>query len=369
MSRYRIGLAGHAEDAAIRTLTSQTPMKGRISVTFRREPDYFAASAVEGRFRQVVVGYAEPDHLCGMGTRSIDRRMVNGRPEAIGYLSGLRILPEHRNGVLLARGLQFLRELHSDGRASLYLTTIADDNELALRTFLSRHRFLPDLQPLGRFHTLALTPTPTRRTPEKRDGTSVRRATPEDVPLMLDFLRQEGPRRQFFPEYDDSDFALEGRLRGLNPEDVHLAFRQDRLVGMLGGWDQNEFRQTVLQNYSPSLRFARPLYNMLAWVQGVPKLPRAGTQIRSVFAALPVIVQDDGEVLLRLLDAVRQDAATRRADCAFIGFHERDPLWKIVRHLRGMVYTTRLFLVYWKDGEAVAARIDDRIPYLELGSL
>ena len=32
-------------------------------------------------------------------------------------------------------------------------------------------------------------------------------------------------------------------------------------------------------------------------------------------------------------------------------------------------YVTRLFLVFWEDGDAFRRELDDRVPYLELGSL
>ena len=43
MSRYRFDLATEADDAALRRVLADTPMPGRIAVSFRREPSYFAA--------------------------------------------------------------------------------------------------------------------------------------------------------------------------------------------------------------------------------------------------------------------------------------------------------------------------------------
>src|SRR5262245_13232067 len=99
MSRYTIELAVPEDDAALRSVMAQTPMEGRISVAFGREPSFFAAAAVEGRFHQVVLGRDRVSQsVIGFGVRSIGERYVNGSPEPVGYLSGLRILPMHRNG-------------------------------------------------------------------------------------------------------------------------------------------------------------------------------------------------------------------------------------------------------------------------------
>ena len=117
MSRYRFELATPADDADLRHILAETPMAGRISVSFRREPSYFDAAVVEGEFRQVVAARdCGADKLVGFGCRSIRMRYVNGLPQQIGYLGGLRLLIGHRNRGLVARGYKFFRQLHSDRR-------------------------------------------------------------------------------------------------------------------------------------------------------------------------------------------------------------------------------------------------------------
>src|SRR5713101_3000649 len=126
MSRFRFELATTADDADLRRILAETPMPGRITVSFRRDPSYFDAAQVDGRFRQVVAARDdEENRLVGFGSRSVSERYVNGRPETIGYLSSLRLLPAYRNRGLVARGYAFFRKLHADGRARMYLTTIA----------------------------------------------------------------------------------------------------------------------------------------------------------------------------------------------------------------------------------------------------
>jgi hypothetical protein len=135
MSRFEFTLATPADDEDLRRVLSLTPMEGRIRVAFAREPSYFAAASVDGNQLQVgVCRDKATGHVVGMGSRSVSRRYVNGRPQPVGYLSGLRLLPEYRGqGGLLARGYKFLRQLHADNAARFYLTTISEDNEPAQR--------------------------------------------------------------------------------------------------------------------------------------------------------------------------------------------------------------------------------------------
>jgi hypothetical protein len=371
MSRYSIELAVPDDDAALRSVLAQTPMEGRISVAFGREPSFFSAAAVEGRFHQVVLGRdRESRHVVGFGVRSIGERYVNGRPDPVGYLSGLRILPAHRQGALLARGYRYFRELHADARTPLYLTTIAEGNRTALDILVSGRGGLPAYHAAGRYHTVAI---PVRRAgirPAIPAGFSVRPASAKDLPVIVGFLNGHGPSRQFFPLYRTDDFQNDGGLlRGLAAGDVLLCHRGSTLAGVLAGWDQKAFRQMLVCGYSGTLHWVRPVYNAWARLAGRPALPAPGSGFRSLTAALPVVVDNDPRVFAMLVASLLVQARSRSADYVLLGLHEADPLWPVMRKFGGTRYTTRLFLVCWEDGERELRELDGRVPYLELGSL
>ena len=169
MNRYRFELAGPADDADLRRVLAATPMAGNIAVAFHREPSYFAGARVEGRFRQIVACRdTESGRVVGFGVRSASPRYVNGRPESVGYLSTLRLLGEHRNRGLVARGYAFFRRLHADGLARLYLTTIAEGNTTALTQLTSGRAGLPAYHDAGRYHTAAIPLTRPERRPVGR---------------------------------------------------------------------------------------------------------------------------------------------------------------------------------------------------------
>jgi hypothetical protein len=187
---------------------------------------------------------------------------------------------------------------------------------------------------------------------------------------LLQFLQSEGPRRQFFPHDQEEDFFRPGgAFEDLKPEDLLLAIRGERLVGTLAGWDQQRFRQTVIEGYHGPLRWLRPLYNGWARLRGAPRLPAPGESLRHILAALPVCANDDDGVFNRLLDALI--ARSAGGDCSYllVGLHDGDPLLPVLRSYRAAWYTTRLYQVCWDDGEDLRGRLDGRTPYLELGCL
>jgi hypothetical protein len=370
MSRYKIELAVPQDDAALRSVLAQTPMEGRIAVVFRREPSFFDAAAVEGRFHQVVLGRDQQGgSVVGFGVRSISERFVNGRSQPVGYLSGLRILPPHRNGALLARGYRFFHELHADARAKLYLTTIAEGNRAALDILTSGRGGLPAYHPAGRYRTLAI---PVRRgsiRPKVSKDLMIRPATGDDLLDIIEFLSAEGSKRQFFPVYRSEDFCRGGLLQGLAVGDVLLCFRGSTLTGILAGWDQQAFRQTIVCGYRGALRWTRPVINAWAGLAGRPGLPVPGNGFRSLTAALLLVVEDDPQVFVSLMRGLLDQARSRSADYVLIGLHETDPLWPLAKAFGGTCYTTHLFIVCWEDGEPDFRGLDRKIPYLELGSL
>lgn len=370
MSRYRFELATPEDDADLRHVLAATPMSGRIAVAFRREPSWFSGAVVDGRFRQAIACRdLRTGRIIGFGCRSIRDVYVNGQPASVGYLSSLRVLPEHRNLGLVARGYAFLRELHGDGRVPFYLTTIAAGNRTALDVLTSGRAGLPMYHPAGAYHTIAIA-LPRRQRRTTRGAVAVRPARPEDLPAILDFLAAAGSRRQFFPRLEANDFlSSEGLMRSLSLDKMLLAEREGRLVGTLAAWDQHDYRQSVVHAYHGCLRWLRPLYNTWAWLRGRPGLPRPGSDFHYLTGALPVGTNDEDDVFATLLEGLRDRSSGGPWTHLLIGLHEADPLLRVAQRYQGTDYVTHVFLASWPDGEKARAAVDGRPPYLEAGSL
>ena len=384
MKQFQFELAGPTDDADLRHVLASTPMAGRIAVSFQREPSWFGGAVVDGFSRQVVACRDQKTgRIFGFGCRSLRELYVNGKPMIVGYLSGLRVLPEYRNRGLVARGYAFFRRLHEDGRTPFYLTTIAEGNELAMRILTSGRAGLPTYHPAGRYHTIAIAlpsrgagirSTPVAYAPGSPAAGSlpheIRSARSADLPAMLDFLNSVGRRQQFFPLYRQEDFlAPDGLLRGLELDRTLLAERGGRLVGLIAAWDQHAYRQQVVHGYSGWLRAVRPLYNLTARCRGSAGLPAPGQPLRTLIAAFPVIADDDPAVFSALLTALRCLCGGGPWTHLLVGMHERNPLLPIVRRFQSACYTSLLYLVCWPDGDAARMALDGRPIYLELGSL
>jgi hypothetical protein len=372
MSRYRFQLATRSDDAELREILADTPMPGRITVRYQREPSYFDGAVVYGSFHQVIIGRDdEEDQIVGFGSRSIRDCYVNGDAMPIGYLCNLRARQSYRGSGLLARGYAFLRKLHRDGKTSLYLTTIAEGNERAVSVLTSGRAGLPCYSFAGNYHAVLLSvPRRRRVTRSVPSDLEIRPAEEKDVQTVVEFCQRVGPQRQFFPKYGVEDFFNgHGTFKDLPPTDLMLAFRAGRLVGTLGGWDQHGFRQSIVESYPGYLRAVRPLYNWWAHRLDRTALPRPGTEVRYLTAALSLVENEDEGVFRSLLEHLLLRAADGPFSYVMLGMHEADPLLHCVPTATARRYTGGLYLVYWPEGEALRMELDKRPVYLEIGTM
>jgi hypothetical protein len=371
MSRFQFELATPSDDADLRGILAATPMPGRIAVSLRREPNWFAAAVVDGDFRQVVIcRNLDTGRVVGFGCRSIRRLYVNGHLADVGYLSSLRLLPEFRNLGLIARGYAFFRRLHEDGRVPFYLTTIAEGNSTAINLLTSSRAQLPAYHLAGRYHTIALTLGRRAFRHDSPAGVKLNAACADDLPAILELLATEGPRRQFFPHYELNDFlSAEGKLRALRLESVIVARRGGRLLGLVTGWDQQTYRQSIVDGYSGWVGRLRPLYNGWQSLRGLSGLPPPGQPLRCLTAAFPLVVDNDPVLFAALIGELCRRHAGGSWSHLLIGLHETDPLMSVAQRFAARSYTTFLYLVGWQDSDAARAAVDQRPVYLELGTL
>lgn len=341
-----------------------------MRITLPREPDFFASTAVEGQEVDVVVACEKNSGaVVGLGVRTEKDAFVNGAPNRIGYLGGLRIAPGSRGGRVLFKGYRLLRKFHRQGRARLYLTTIMQDNRVVRDLLSSGRAGLPAYRDLGTFHTRFLNPGLCRKLPAATN-VRIRLADESDLTPIVSFLRS-GSRRQFYPCYRREDFeGADGLLRGIHPGDILLAEEANEIVGTLAVWDQTPFKQSRIESYSGWLRCLRTLYNVYARGRRMPTLPVAGQELRYGTQALVCISGDNPEVYSALLrEALMRMEASGHLPLLAAGLHERDPLLPVLKSLPGFGCDSQVYVCHWPDGEEEWRKLDRRPPYIELGAL
>lgn len=375
-SRYRFSLATEEDERDLRHLLRETPVEGSFRVAFEREPHFFAAAPIQGKFHQVaVVKNGQSHRIIGMGTRSVAGAFINGEPCPLGYLGDLRLLPEYRRSTLATRGYRLLRDLHDDGKTALYYTVIFSDNVTALNTIAAGRAGLPKYHDLGALHCPGINLL-RRKKSAQFDGTIVR-GNEVLLPQIVECLNRNNCRKQFAPVHSLGDFALSSqrhrhddeRWVGFDLANFYVAMRDGQVIGVLGKWDLRTLKQSRVLGYAGHLRWIAPLLRLLAPLRMWPRLPRAGEVLPFFYASFIAIDNDDIDTFKGLLRKLYNDSVGTEFDYFLIAFHERDPLRRALADYKVTNFSARLFCVCFEKNESAFAALDGRCPYIELATL
>jgi hypothetical protein len=362
-------LAGPDNDPTIRRLLANNPVPGLVSVTYEREPDYFLGCSTMGRFCQVLVARHRPsDEVVGVATRATRPLFVNGQVEEVGYIGQLRVDQRFQGRWLVSSGFRFFHQLHADGRADGYITTIIEGNVQAQGILVRRaRRHFPIYREIDHLCTLAVI----LRQPKKELSSTceIERGSTAELGAIVAFLRRHGADKQFFPVYSIEDFDDSPATLGFRVNDFILARQNGEIMGVIGLWDQSSYKQTVVHAYHNWLRWLRPFYNVGVRLSAAQPLPPPGHPIHYAYASFICVANNNPDIFEALLRQVYNLAASRGYPYLMLGLSERDPLLAVARQYAHIPYYSRLYTVCWKDEEAFHEKLDQRIPYVEIASL
>ncbi len=362
---FDIRLATPADEPDIRALVGSVAMPGDVAVRFAREPDYFSGTTIMGDPCDVLVARHLPDGaLAGIACRAERRSFVSGEESTLGYIGQIRIAGEYRGRWLVPRGARVMREMSPPGL--LYFGVIASENPRAAGALVGAR------PPAGiRAHRVSGLTTCAiwlrRRARVRTPDVEVLPASADTLPAVVAFLRAEGPRRQFFPAYTHEDFTGGTSLRSLAAEDVLVARRDGRIVGTMAVWDQSAYKQDIVEAYGPALGRVRPLYDLAARAFGALPLTPPGEAIPLAFAACVCVEGDDPDVMRALISAAAAAAHGCGKAYLMLGLADEDPLLSVARRFLHITYRSDLYALSFDEDPA--ARLDGRVPYIEIAAL
>jgi hypothetical protein len=364
----RIDLATPADDLAIRGLCRREAVPGNITVSYEREPDFLLGCRVTGDDFQVVVARDQGDgELAGVACRSTREVFVNGLRQRIGYLGQLRIDQRFRGRWLVSRGFSMLKELHEQDPVPAYLVSIVGGNREAEEVLVRKARkSFPAFHRVAEFNTLAISIGRGKR--PAHVGLEISAGSSEQTSEIAGFLQEQGAQRQFFPVWTEESIRKLTSL-GLRLEDLRVARHNGAIVGVAGLWDQSGYKQTVVHGYSGWLRAAAPIYNFSAPWMGRASLPRPGGKLRSVYAALVCVANDDAQIFASLLSELYNLARSRGFEYLLIGLDAKDLLLPIARKYTHVLYPSHLYLAEWPDGGHFHERLERRATYVDIATL
>ncbi|HNW12697.1 MAG TPA: hypothetical protein PKI71_15140 [Candidatus Rifleibacterium sp.] len=369
-------------DRQIRQLARQCQMPSSyIGLDYQTEPSFFAALANYGHEHDLVL--IQPDNpagLTGLGIRSVRRSWLGGCQTDIGYLHHLRFHPSIRGGSFLARGYREFRKIFAARPLEVTLTSILEDNTRA-RQLLESNRAdsgMPTYKPVSRFLTLLIPLNgPGRRWPLRRRKSAgnprfaVRMLTDADLPALLSLFELAGRNNDGMPAFAAEDFCggSTSALAGLQITDMVGVFAGTELLGAIGIWNQQAYRQIVLSHLCPSLSVVRRLWNFGRGLWGECPIPQTGGRVDNVLLD-PWVIRPgrEREIMPVLLEAATKEAKKRGALFAALGVAASNPALAAVDTLFYISYWSIIYQVFWSE-TAVYDFAGQQMHVANLGSL
>jgi hypothetical protein len=321
--------ASPADNDALIELFGARPMEGRLVLSTRRDPDFFALYAMQRGDADCWV-FEKGGRLLGLGTILTRDGWLNGRPARVGYLGDLRARFGASRASVLAREYgEKLDDARRTRGCEAFYTAVLASNVAALQALVrrrgERHR-QPAYHLLRRFAMVSVQ-FAGRRHPPAGD-LRVRTATPDDVAPITALLDRDHRRRPFGYRYDAGE--LEHRLAhwpGLLLERTYVALdRDDRLVGVTSAWDPAAVKRYRVLEYRGGMRWSRILWNAVSRPLGFTPLPAPGSDFHYLYLVNTSIAGDDPAVFRALAERIYADFHGRGYHFFSTCEYEADPL-------------------------------------------
>lgn len=293
-------LANETDQMALSRLLREAPMDDWVRLQLLREPNYFAADALMGLARTVIL-LSTQGALGAMGRAHLLPMHINGTPTSTAYLGGLRVAPpfRHRHGVL-REGFAALREQALPSVPTPCFTSIAQGNTPARRILEAGLPGLPRYRPLGGLRTLVMA------TRQGRPERILRQATRCDIPAIADFFNRQAAPWQYAPVLEEGWLAKLGPQQALSIGDFFIVENAGNIVACVALWDQRRVKQTVVHSYRFPLRMLRYPYNAWAALSGRVGLPAPARQLDQAYLAFLAASLPASKTLTLVRDALWQ---------------------------------------------------------------
>lgn len=334
---FELSLAEPAAGAELAALyRSDDGFAGDIRVLFARGQDAYASLLADGE-RVVVPIMRErtSGRIVGMGACVIAAAWVNGELTQVGYLTGMKVLPEFRRRLRIPQVYAFLREHSSE--VTCYYTTILADNPPAQRMLERPRPNMPAYRPVGTYTTVFL-----RR--------ALRPGRVAGAGTVTELLELAGPAGQF-------NLTRAEPSAGLSDAEVRI-LRADDGTPLAGcAVTVPHHKEYLVQGYGGMYA---PLSKLPVHWAGYPRLPRAGSS--ADYACLSLLSGQPAAVSALLRSVAWEQ---RGRDFVMAGVAQGHPLADALAEVRAIRYRSILYTV----GFANTQHLDGRPVGLEVGLL
>ena len=344
MKRFLFGSEVH--DEACRAILRESPMGKNVRLSFQREPSFFPAEKIANIWSQLVVLQDdESDEVLGFGVRSGRPYWLNSQEVELGYISQLRLVPEFRNGLYLAKGYRKFKELHEqDGKVPFYITTVLSDNETAREALESKRVGLPSYRPLDELFSYFFVA-------KKARSRSTGIAYQSDLIEVLTKHNEEVRGGSLATRYDGNTMSW---MSLVDYEAVTIHTSTFTASGLLV--DFSKVKQVIIDGYSVPYTMLTGLARVLAPCFGFKPPPKVRSHLRSLYLMAMSVSGDKEEGFEALLQHARDRAFQRNCHGVVYGLSSRSSFNQHANRKCISITKSILYAVAWD--ESVIPKID-----------
>lgn len=344
-------LATNADNKSLEHFMETVPLGGSYQFHNLYKEGFLNSTRIYGNNVQNIVGTTTGEIIFTV-LRAERFSYVNGKCVATGYFGNLRLSPQHRGKGVIRNAKIFLNKLEKENPQYIYLGLIRDSNKNAMAMAMTKKHISILSNEISFGKILLGIVYLKQKLPEEKH--TILRCNPSNLSLVIDKLNEN--RMQFAFAYTKEDF-MSGAYSDYDISNIYLLYKNDRLTGVMGVYDQSKLLETSVEKYPLLLNLARPLLNKM---RKIP-LPPPKTPIKKISIIFTACdTPDDYNILFRKIYNNLIEA--NHYQYLLVSLHERDPRLNIIKRYSVDFISYELFCGNY---ETKLPYLDDRIPYIE----
>lgn len=389
--RFELVPARRSDWPDIKEIYDNGEFDGGIAVQYLRDPDPIASFEREGdRAVILMLRDRQTNKAAGFGACIIKKVFKDGKIVNMGYLTGLKLLPEYRKKVMLIPyAYQKLYE-HTRDHVDFYFTTILKENTAVQKMLEKPRKLMPLYEYLGDYRVFFC-----------KSGIKAFGSGGSDIEALgkrksdiealgigkseasifrggMNLYKSSKAGSQYFARRCSRDEAetffarhapeMDLSLESVSAYDLKNAvfyglYKDDALAACGYVLNQQHYKQYVIKNYSGIYKLISKLPTRQL---GYPSFPRINEAANCACAGLWA-ENDDSILARRLWQFMRQDA--REFDFIMIGLHESHPLRSYFEKTRHIHYDSSCYIVDFEHDKKVYETFSGKRLYIDVAFL
>ena len=292
-----------------------TPILGDISLSFKREPNYFKGLSLQADQSEVwICEHTEEGKVVGMAHGGLRKVQINGNWNDLLYVCDLRIAKDFKK----SRGLALLL---------LKMGALMDEHECPgfCCVFSDNHNMLEHIE-----KRKSDTRTPWMQGEEiariRSYMIAFRRGRRFDPGIIQDVDKEQWQIFRESAEY----MNLSSSLPEFSQNDKNNWFfktdRSGQILASIQLVDASEVKQTIISAYSAKMKWLRPLINASASIFGGISLPEPGNQLKFFYVHHMQHIPGERKALLDLIQYIQFNNPDPKMQYFLLGLDTENPL-------------------------------------------